>query len=97
MRSSVTLPVHPSRRNWSKLLLGRASGERSDGKIGEAALEQRPGDRREPSTSWESERHMPHGEPREADQQVEGCRTCGVIAVPHGRREYLLHDAAKSR
>jgi hypothetical protein len=29
----------------------------------------------------------------ETDQQVEGCRRCGVLAVPHGRREHLLHDA----
>jgi transposase len=29
----------------------------------------------------------------ETDQQLEGCRACGVLAVPHGRREQLLHDA----
>jgi transposase len=29
----------------------------------------------------------------ETDQQVEGCHHCGVLAVPHGRREHLLHDA----
>ncbi len=29
----------------------------------------------------------------ETDQQVEGCHGCGVLAVPHGRREHLLHDA----
>jgi transposase len=29
----------------------------------------------------------------ETDQRVEGCRRCGVLAVPHGRREHLLHDA----
>jgi len=29
----------------------------------------------------------------ETDQSVEGCRRCGVLAVPHGRREHLLHDA----
>lgn len=29
----------------------------------------------------------------ETDQQVEGCRTCGVLAVLHGRSEHLLHDA----
>ena len=27
------------------------------------------------------------------DRQVEGCHSCGVLAVPHGRREHLLHDA----
>lgn len=27
------------------------------------------------------------------DQQVEGCRSCGVLAVLHERREHLLHDA----
>lgn len=25
--------------------------------------------------------------------QVEGCRSCGVVAVPHRRREHLLRDA----
>jgi transposase len=29
----------------------------------------------------------------ETDRQVEGCHRCGVLAVPHGRREQLLHDA----
>ncbi len=29
----------------------------------------------------------------ETDRQVEGCHGCGVLAVPHGRREHLLHDA----
>jgi hypothetical protein len=29
----------------------------------------------------------------ETDQQDEGCRRCGVLALPHGRREHLLHDA----
>lgn len=29
----------------------------------------------------------------ETDQEVEGCHRCGVLAVPHGRREHLLHDA----
>ncbi len=29
----------------------------------------------------------------ETDRQVEGCHECGVLAVPHGRREQLLHDA----
>jgi transposase len=29
----------------------------------------------------------------ETDQRVGGCRRCGVLAVPHGRREHLLHDA----
>lgn len=29
----------------------------------------------------------------ETDQQVEGCRDCGVLAVLHDRREHLLHDA----
>ncbi len=29
----------------------------------------------------------------ETDRQVEGCHACGVLAVPHGRREHLLHDA----
>ncbi len=29
----------------------------------------------------------------ETDQQVEGGRDCGVLAVPHGRRKHLLHDA----
>jgi len=29
----------------------------------------------------------------ETDQAVAGCRSCGVLAVAHGRREQLLHDA----
>ncbi len=29
----------------------------------------------------------------ETDRQIEGCRRCGVLAVPHDRREHLLHDA----
>ncbi len=29
----------------------------------------------------------------ETDRQVEGCHGCGVLAVPHGRREHVLHDA----
>ena len=29
----------------------------------------------------------------ETDRQTEGCHGCGVLAVPHGRREHLLHDA----
>ncbi len=29
----------------------------------------------------------------ETDRQVEGCHGCGVLAVPRGRREHLLHDA----
>ena len=29
----------------------------------------------------------------ETDQQVEGCHGCGALAVHHGRREHLLHDA----
>jgi transposase len=29
----------------------------------------------------------------ETDRQLEGCHRCGVLAVPHGRREHLLHDA----
>jgi transposase len=29
----------------------------------------------------------------ETDRQVEGCHGCGVLAMPHGRREQLLHDA----
>jgi transposase len=29
----------------------------------------------------------------ETERQVEGCRGCGVLAVPHGRREQLLRDA----
>jgi transposase len=29
----------------------------------------------------------------ETDQQVEGCRDCGVVAVLHDRREHRLHDA----
>jgi len=29
----------------------------------------------------------------ETDRQVEGCRGCGVLAVSHGRREHVLHDA----
>ena len=29
----------------------------------------------------------------ETDQQVEGCRACGVLAVLHDRRAYVLHDA----
>ena len=29
----------------------------------------------------------------ETDRQVEGCHQCGVLTVPHGRREQLLHDA----
>jgi transposase len=29
----------------------------------------------------------------ETNQQAEGCRGCGVLAMPHGRREHLLHDA----
>ncbi len=29
----------------------------------------------------------------ETDQQDEGCHRCGVLAVPHGRREHLLRDA----
>jgi transposase len=28
----------------------------------------------------------------ETERQVEGCHGCGVLAVPHGRREHLLHD-----
>lgn len=31
--------------------------------------------------------------PVETDQAVIGCRTCGVLAAAHGRREQLLHDA----
>ncbi len=29
----------------------------------------------------------------ETDQRIEGCRRCGVLAVPHDRREHLLQDA----
>ena len=29
----------------------------------------------------------------ETDERVEGCRSCGVLAVPHDRREHLLYDA----
>ena len=29
----------------------------------------------------------------ETDQTVTGCRSCGVVAVPHRRREHLLRDA----
>jgi len=29
----------------------------------------------------------------ETDQELEGCRRCGVVAVPHDRREHVLHDA----
>ncbi len=29
----------------------------------------------------------------ETDRQVEGCHQCGVLAVPHDRRQHLLHDA----
>ena len=29
----------------------------------------------------------------ETTRQVEGCRSCGVVAVAHGRREHLLRDA----
>jgi len=29
----------------------------------------------------------------ETDRQLGGCHGCGVLAVPHGRREHLLHDA----
>jgi len=29
----------------------------------------------------------------ETTGQVEGCRSCGVVAVAHGRREHLLRDA----
>lgn len=29
----------------------------------------------------------------ESAPRVEGCRMCGVVAVGHGRRERLLHDA----
>ncbi len=29
----------------------------------------------------------------ETDARVEGCRECGVLAVPHDRREHRLHDA----
>ncbi len=29
----------------------------------------------------------------ETDQELEGCRRCGVLAVLHDRREHLLHDA----
>ena len=29
----------------------------------------------------------------ESTRQVEGCRSCGVVAVAHGRREHLLRDA----
>jgi transposase len=28
----------------------------------------------------------------ETDQQVEGCRACGVLAVLHDRRDHVLHD-----
>lgn len=29
----------------------------------------------------------------ETDQGFEGCRRCGVVAVPHDRREHVLHDS----
>ena len=29
----------------------------------------------------------------ETTRQVEGCRSCGVVALAHGRREHLLRDA----
>ena len=29
----------------------------------------------------------------ETDRQVGSCHGCGVLAVPHGRRVHLLHDA----
>jgi transposase len=29
----------------------------------------------------------------ESDRAVEGCHRCGVLAVPHGRRVQVLHDA----
>ncbi len=33
----------------------------------------------------------------ETDQELEGCRRCGVVAVPHDRREHVLHDAPFGR
>ena len=29
----------------------------------------------------------------ETDQAAMGCRSCGVVAVGHGRREHRVHDA----
>jgi hypothetical protein len=29
----------------------------------------------------------------ESDQAATGCRSCGVVAIGHGRREHRLHDA----
>src|SRR4051812_4232727 len=29
----------------------------------------------------------------ETDQELDGCRSCGVVAVAHRRREHLLRDA----
>lgn len=29
----------------------------------------------------------------ETTEQIEGCRSCGVVAVAHQRREHLLRDA----